>query len=259
MLELMLAMIIAVVLASVMYASLRIGFKAREHATQVVDAAASGRIASEVIRMDLAGVQPPTGILAGSFTGSDDQVGSYERDTLNYYTNNTHRFGSHSRGELFQVRLHLADPEETANGTTEFESETQGETVLGRATRDEQALDVLEDSEASATTVEVADLVRDVTSNLLAADAATVKRHVVARRVVGFNVRYYDGADWQDEWDSGEYEDTLPVAIELTLTMLPEDMTLDEAVENEALLTTRRTWPLMMGKTLEQRDEEETR
>ena len=34
-----------------------------------------------------------------------------------------------------------------------------------------------------------------------------------------FTVRFFDGADWLDEWDSADYGNSLPLAVEITLEM----------------------------------------
>ena len=233
-LELMLAMIIAVVLASVLYASLRIGFQAREIATEVVEPIATMRIAGDLIRQDLSGIQPPNGVFASIFNGEDEQAGAYDRDVLNYFTNSSNNVRANGLGEIVEVRLHVVDADEDTDG--EFLDRTAGE---------------------SSATIEAGfDLVRDVTTNLLAANTPTVTRQVIARQVVGFNARYFDGEQWKDQWNSSEYEDTLPAAIEVTLKMVPEGLTLQEAEDQEALLTSRRTWPLLMGKTVTERDQE---
>ncbi len=55
--------------------------------------------------------------------------------------------------------------------------------------------------------------------NLLATvlDDATEETLLVG--VVAFGVRYFDGEAWQEEWDSAEYGDSLPVALEVTLEL----------------------------------------
>src|SRR5205085_2713598 len=67
-------------------------------------------------------------------------------------------------------------------------------------------------------------LVRRVVSNLLAPQEVQPDDEVICRGIWSFNVRYYDGSDWQDSWDSfndnviGETPE-LPAAIEVTIEM----------------------------------------
>ena len=60
-------------------------------------------------------------------------------------------------------------------------------------------------------------LVREITTNLLSATTTDPQTQVLARGVSGFDAAYSDGADWLDEWDSTQHDNTLPLAVRLTL------------------------------------------
>lgn len=60
-------------------------------------------------------------------------------------------------------------------------------------------------------------LIRRITTNLLAADAPSVREQVLCRNVKLFTVRYYDGTVWADVWDSSAQGNVLPLAVEVTI------------------------------------------
>ena len=64
-------------------------------------------------------------------------------------------------------------------------------------------------------------LVQKVQRNLLPAAAADPADEIIATKVTAFSVRYYDGSDWATEWDSTQLNNTLPVAVEVTITVQP--------------------------------------
>jgi hypothetical protein len=62
-------------------------------------------------------------------------------------------------------------------------------------------------------------LVRRVTTNLLSPSTPTYYDEVVCRGVRSFNLRYFDGSAWQDEWDSTLQDNNSPTAVEVTLEL----------------------------------------
>jgi general secretion pathway protein J len=80
-------------------------------------------------------------------------------------------------------------------------------------------------------------LVRRVTSNLLAQVTVTPPDEIICQNVDSIEFWYYDGTDWQDSWDSTQMNNALPVAIRFTLTLLPEK-------EGQPVRTTTRIVPL---------------
>ena len=71
-------------------------------------------------------------------------------------------------------------------------------------------------------------LIRQITTNLLASDETLVREQVLCRNVKFFDMRYYDGLYWLDTWDSTGQDNTLPVAVEVTLEFIlkqePQDL-----------------------------------
>lgn len=60
-------------------------------------------------------------------------------------------------------------------------------------------------------------LVRNITTNLLAPVQPDPVQEVICRNVQSFTVSYFDGTSWYDAWDSTQYNNTLPLAVELTI------------------------------------------
>ena len=65
------------------------------------------------------------------------------------------------------------------------------------------------------------DLVRYVTTNLLAPILVDPTEELLCRGVQSFSLSYFDGANWNDTWDSSQHNNTLPVAIQLALVLQP--------------------------------------
>jgi general secretion pathway protein J len=68
-------------------------------------------------------------------------------------------------------------------------------------------------------------LVRLVTTNLLADVQPTPEREIIMRGVRSFNLRYYDGTQWQDSWDSTAYTGDSTSLVTGTLTSNSNSLT----------------------------------
>jgi hypothetical protein len=66
-------------------------------------------------------------------------------------------------------------------------------------------------------------LLRQVTTNLLAPNQLVANEQVLCRNVVSLNLRYYDGSDWLDEWDSTADSNSLPLAVEVDIEIARHD------------------------------------
>lgn len=62
-------------------------------------------------------------------------------------------------------------------------------------------------------------LTRQVQRNLLTTTTQQPVEEVISKRVIAFSVRYYDGSSWYDEWDSTLHDNTLPIAVQVDLTV----------------------------------------
>lgn len=63
-----------------------------------------------------------------------------------------------------------------------------------------------------------------------------MRESMVAEYISGFNIRYYDGTDWVDEWDMSE-QNSLPRAIEITLTVTDADVKVVDPTNRKTTLT----------------------
>lgn len=219
-LELLLAITISAITASVLYAGLAIAFRARDVVVDELALAGAGRSVLEVVRADLEGAARPTGILAGPFIGEAETDGfGRASDELSYFTNSRTMLVEEPMGELQFVRLRLIDAPQ------------------------------LSDAREAATAMPERWLVREVQTNLLAQPAESPRVQVLARRVWSMSVRYQDGSMWHPAWNSTNHEDALPMAVELTLRMVPEgvDVTASLLELEEAAIEVRRTFTLLKG------------
>jgi prepilin-type N-terminal cleavage/methylation domain-containing protein len=172
-LELLVAMSLMAVVAGSLYSLLYTGFRARERAEAAVHPSATVSMVFEMLERDLAGAQPPGGVLAGEFLGTDGDPG----DELAFYTANL-----------------IADDDEVTGGSAKVE------------------LLLIESEDAEGYR-----LVRRLTRNLLSPRSLEPEAETLCRDVATFDLRYHDGFGWQDSWDSTAMEDTLPMAVEVSI------------------------------------------
>jgi hypothetical protein len=167
-------------LAGSIYASLRIAFRAQSGADAAVEPARTADVALEMLREDIQNTMPPTGDLAIWF-GATDQTDSRgaNADVLEFYSTAESRERPSGNGEIKKIELLVSAPANT-----------------------DQHL-----------------LVRRVTRNLLAIQVPEPDEEVICRGVGGFNLRYYDGSEWVDSWDSTTATIPLPLAVEVTLQL----------------------------------------
>lgn len=182
-LEVVLAMAMVAMLALSLYASLRIGFKARQSAINAVKPMRAMQIAMDLVRQDLESALPPSGILAGAFYGEPLNENGGSADMVEFYC----------LGESL-----LRDDPTTWGGIRKVN--------LGLIT--------LENGKTKA-------LVREVTTNLLSSIEQEAEQEILCRGVKSFAIRYFDGEAWQDMWDSSEMGDVLPKAVEVTIELEP--------------------------------------
>lgn len=185
-LELLVATAMTAVLAGSLYATLHVAFKARGTATAVVEEVRRAELAVELVRADIESAVVPKGILAGGFLGEDDTDGAGRPMDI--------------------LLLHC-----TADGA----AETEG---TGDIRMVELACEPAEDGEGMV-------LLRRLTLNLLATTVEEPAEEVFCRGLRSFDLKYFDGMDWQDNWDSGTQDNTLPLAVEVTLELVARDGT----------------------------------
>jgi hypothetical protein len=167
-------------LALTLYMAMTIALRARDSAAANVAPVRAATVAADLIRQDLESVLPPTGTLAGAFEG---------------YSNGGLPNGRSDAIEFYCVGRDIA----------------RGDTPLAEGIR---RVDLL-----VRTDVNPPVLVRDVARNLLAQTDVPPDEEILCRNVRSFGLRYFDGTNWQDTWDSTTMGDVLPLAVEMTLEL----------------------------------------
>jgi type II secretion system protein J len=188
--ELIVALAIVAIIGVSLYASIKVAFNAQHSAETAIEPSRTAELAMEFLRQDLENIVPPagnngqiplaTGKLAGDFTGTDSTDDrGHAGDDLLLFTTAPAADHAAANGEIKQVELLVTT---AANSNDHV-------------------------------------LVRRVTRNLLSTLVPTPDEEILCRGVDGFNLRYFDGTDWQDSWDSTAVNNELPTAIEVTLEL----------------------------------------
>lgn len=182
-LEMILAMAITCMLALTLYATLRTAFRAQASATGACESLRSAQVALQLVGRDLSSALPPTGILAGPFYGIPLGSGSDPSDTVEFYA----------------ITSGVDDPNDP--------------TRADGLRRIDFTLDTAPDGTRC--------LVRRVQRNLTAMEDFLPDQEVLCRNVANLTCRYFDGTGWLDSWDSTAENDTLPLAVEVTIELSP--------------------------------------
>jgi prepilin-type N-terminal cleavage/methylation domain-containing protein len=189
-LELLVAMTLMVVTAACLYTALYTGFRAHRSAMSAVQPTFRALDAIELLKQDIYGVLPPTGVLAGAFVGTDLRgIKGADTDSLEFYTTQVYGGRDETVGGIGKVELGLEE---------DLDADLYGNT------RDSYKL------------------VRKVTSNLLSPKVIDPNEQVLCRNVVSLNLRYFDGSSWVDEWDSAEDANSLPLAVEIDIQVVDD-------------------------------------
>ncbi|XAM00277.1 GspJ family type II secretion system protein [Phycisphaeraceae bacterium D3-23] len=190
-LEMILAVAVTAIISVSMFVSLQVAFDTREKAEDQLAGRRSARVVLDRVAIDLEGMLQPTGRIASEFIGTDTRMGAgRDADTIAFVTSAIALPTENAVGDMRAIELTLVpDPNELGTNM----------------------------------------LVRLVTDNLLVSTTPDPTPQVLARGVVSFNARYFDGGDWLDAWESIEQDDTLPTAIEITLTIRPQRQDIDDS------------------------------
>lgn len=201
-LELLVAMTMMSIIATSLYASLSIGFKAKESSENSIDAKRSARVVMDLLKREIVSALPPKGIMAGKFVGTDSRNESgNDMDSLSFFSAAYNPAENEVACDIVGVEIAISTREDT----------------------DEQVL------------------VRGITTNLLSPRSLEPYEDILCSGIETFNLRYYDGYDWLDEWDSGNYDDSLPKAVEISIGF--EDKSDRDSDGKEQSLTCSFTLP----------------
>ena len=183
--ELTVAMFLVAILSLSLYASLRIGFKARQQAEAAVEPPRTGALVLDMIGNDLSASVPPVGMVWGNttvtFEGTDATGGGGRPDDdVVFFSVADSPLHQYANGDVKSIELTVVDSPD-------------GHDHL---------------------------LVRKVNRNLLSQQTTpNPDVETLCRGVGEFNLRYYNGSAWADAWDSTQQNNTLPAAVEVTLTL----------------------------------------
>jgi len=179
-LELVVAMAMVAILSMSLYASLRVAFQTRKSAEAAVQPAQAVDVAMGILRDDIENAVVPNGVLAGTFTGTDSRDDrNLDADDLTFYSTADSPQHAAANGEIKNIELTVVTPNNSDDHV----------------------------------------LIHRVTRNLLSQVQANPDEEIICRHVLGFNLQYYDGSQWNDSWDSTQEDNTLPAAVQVTLTL----------------------------------------
>lgn len=175
-------MMIIAMLTPVLYACLRSAYRAKASADTAVAPARDAELVFDWIRQDLGDALPPS--------TSTGLIGPYEG------TNGTDNRGRDA--DDLQFYTTADSPQDAANNN---EIKFDELTVMATPNGTDHVL------------------VRKITRDIVTQPAPNPDVEVLCRGVGGFNLRYFDGTNWNDTWDSTVEDNTLPAAVEVTLTL----------------------------------------
>ena len=197
--EVVLAMLLVSMLAYSLYSAMHIAIVARRSAVNTVEPTRNVVIAADLMRQDLESVMPPTGIYSGQFLGTH-QAGPAggDNDSLVFF----------AMGEDPMTIRNEQLAEQAAGGQS---GQLNTEDPLAEGFRKVEF--------TVRTDVNPPTLVRHVQRNLEPSADAKVDEEVICRDVRSFSLRYFDGTNWQTDWDSTVMGDVLPLSVAMTIEL----------------------------------------
>jgi prepilin-type N-terminal cleavage/methylation domain-containing protein len=217
-LELLIAMTMAAIVAASLYSALRIGFRAESSAEAALEPIRTAELSMGLLRPDFESAVAPGGVLKGTFLGTDSAGdANTAADTVEFFTLgdplDVPPTAQTSGGGMLAGGT-FGGPGRSGNATAvgAAPAGTYGTVVPGAG--EVRMIDLLVLPAPSGNV-----LVRRVTTNLLSTGTPDVYDEVVCRGVRSFNLRYYDGSAWQESWDSTLQENNCPTAVEVTIDL----------------------------------------
>jgi len=187
-LEVLVAMALMVVIATSLYSSMYVAIRSKDSIEKAVVPYRYLNPAFDFLQKDLACALAPGEVLAGDFQGVDSSsAGLGGADMLMFFTSN------YIPGQE-EVACDIAKTEYFVEQTDGWQDPV---------------------------------LVRRRTTNLLSPRTPEGKSEVICRGVRSFNLQYYDGYEWQDDWDSTTQNNMLPAAVLIRMTLKKPQASLD--------------------------------
>jgi prepilin-type N-terminal cleavage/methylation domain-containing protein len=235
--ELILALSMVAIVALTLYQSLRVAFRSRDAAMAAVEPARTIDLAMRFIQEDLQNAIAPnaatssddsttagttSGTISGGITGAlpslgtgtgpGAQAGTSLTLNITYNTGTTYILAGPFEG----VQSTGGNGQE-ADDMVFYTTSDSTDHVDGNGDLKQVELTVLPVSTSSGASDNV--LVRRTTRNLLSEVPVPSDDEVLCRGVVGFTVQYFDGTAWNPTWDSTIEDNTLPAAVQITLSI----------------------------------------
>ena len=260
-LELLIAMAMAAVLTLVLFEALKVASQANSSTERALAPSRSAQIAMDMLRQDFQNVPPsaaPAGTAAASSTGTgaassssssssssstaatlasqfEGQQSADDRghaaDIIDFYTL--------SDGQLIPVSQAVGNSPiggSVANSTTGYG--TNGNWMPAGETKFvEITIGIPLNSTDHCLVRRVWHNIAPLNPNLDVTQPQNPdEEEVICRGVESFAVRYYDGTEWLDSWDSTQEDNQIPAALEITLEV---DRPATTLAEKKAAQTTR--------------------
>ena len=217
-LELLVALSMAAIIAGSLYTALRTGFRARASAEAAVEPVRTAELATGLLRADFESAMPATGTLAGPFVGTDSTGGAgLSADHVEFFTlgNPTDAFGAAGYGAAA-----TAGAQQAAGMQMAPRVGPSGGSASPPVPAEVRKVQIgLAEYPGPGGVVEPV-LVRRVTTNLLSQVQEEPEEEILCRGVRALNFRYFDGYAWQDNWDSTLADDHIPAAVEVVVELL---------------------------------------
>lgn len=181
--ELLVAALAGAVLLAALLVALSGAWRLQEQGDRREKAQTPLAVARERLSRDLRYAVPPTGLLATAFTATTEAAGEYRYDDVEWVTAIGAGTPDTPRGDLVAVHYYLKDT--AASGRRQ--------------------------------------LVRTETRHLLAVEADKKTEVILLEHVMSFAADWYDGATWQESWDSTAHENQVPEAARIHLQFAAVD------------------------------------
>ena len=188
-LEVLVAVAITGLVALVMYSSLYISVRATESSRNAIEPIAEACAIFECIRRDMGCVTRHGQIISADFIGTPKTGSQYDSDSIIFHCTRT-TDNIEGGADVIKVE-YVLEPQQIY---------AEYDIILNRNKSDNV-------------------LKRKITTNLLAPTTAQPETEIISRNVYSLCLKYYDGANWIDNWDSSQTDNSLPQAVEITLGM----------------------------------------
>ena len=206
-LELIAASAIMAAIALTLYSAMRVGFRARDRVLAAVGPARAGEVAIDLVRRDLESALPPTGLISEAFIGGPGPD-LPESSAVQFYTMGRPPVAMTTPAPRSDLGMRSAG--------------TQGDDPTAGYCAQRVELTLRPPPSGGGLPV----LVRRVWRNVLSPTEEEPEEEILCRDVTAFHVRYFDGTQWLDDWDSTQFGDTVPMALEVMLEVIrPQDST----------------------------------